>query len=293
MADERDYVTPEGIRELPDDLFTGYLKNKGLKVTKPRIRELRQEIEGQLRSYFVDRSEFAVVMPDARSRALMFRGSRGGTLEGEMWRYFWQFKAFPVAITQKVVGRELYGRGSNTLGQALRNGNGEMRGFTTLILANTMFGYGALAMKDMLKGREPRNPLDPKTWAAAFVQGGGAGIYGDFFFGEMRNRFGQGALDTFLGPTFGAATQLADIWGRLKSGEDFGAAGFQFAKNNAPFLNLFYTRVALDYLLLYDIQESINPGYLKRMERRVRKENDQGFILPPSQVVPHGGELLR
>jgi len=33
----------------------------------------------------------------------------------------------------------------------------------------------------------------------------------------------------------------------------------------------------------------LNPGYLTRMERRLKKEEDQEFFLPPSSVIPRGG----
>ena len=56
-----------------------------------------------------------------------------------------------------------------------------------------------------------------------------------------------------------------------------------------PFVNLFYTKAALGHLVLFQLQESINPGFLQRMERRIQKENGQTFVLPPSQAIPRGG----
>jgi hypothetical protein len=43
--------------------------------------------------------------------------------------------------------------------------------------------------------------------------------------------------------------------------------------------------MAADYLFLYEMQEAMNPGYLRRMERRVEQDNGQKFYLPPSEVV--------
>ena len=60
-------------------------------------------------------------------------------------------------------------------------------------------------------------------------------------------------------------------------------------KSNIPFANLFYTKQALDYMIWYQLQEAVNPGYLARMEARVRKENAADFWLPPSSVVATGG----
>jgi len=54
---------------------------------------------------------------------------------------------------------------------------------------------------------------------------------------------------------------------------------------NAPFINLFYTRAAMEYLFIYGIQEASNPGYLRRMEKRLKTENDQEFIFSPSEYA--------
>jgi hypothetical protein len=39
----------------------------------------------------------------------------------------------------------------------------------------------------------------------------------------------------------------------------------------------------MDYLFLHSVQEALNPGALRRMERRIEKENAQSFLLRPSQ----------
>src|SRR3546814_13393300 len=87
-----------------------------------------------------------------------------------------------------------------------------------------------MSAKDILKGRTPRDPTDPATWAAAFVQGGGAGIYGDFLLGES-NRFGGGLLQTLAGPTLGAVDDLHDLYSRVKAGDDSAAAGLRFVRS--------------------------------------------------------------
>jgi len=78
---------------------------------------------------------------------------------------------------------------------------------------------------------------------------------------------------------------------RIRTGEDIGANVLRTIINNTPFINLFYTRQALDYLFLYELQEMVNPGYTRRMESRIMRENNQQFFVPPSQVIPYGGSL--
>lgn len=280
--DGRAYLTPEAARHVSDTDVP--VKHENPELAEKLRGEWRENLESKLRSFFLDRTKTAVLHPDAETLALMRQGTKPGTVVGEAARFIGQFKSFSISYLQKIVGREIYGRGSDTLAQAMRNGNGEMLGLANIILWSTVFGYGAMATKDLLKGRNPRDPENYKTWMAALAQGGGLGIYGDFMFGES-NRMGGGLWSTALGPSAGTVSDLYDLYQRVKSGDDAAAQAFRVAINNTPFLNLFYTRTALDYLLLYRIQEAMNPGYLRRMQRNIEKQNAQTFWLPPTSAV--------
>jgi hypothetical protein len=276
------YLTPDAVRALPLEKFDSLIEGKASDRAREKARE---ELAEQVQMYLTDRINFAALRPDDKTRAYLLRGTQPGTVEGELLRHLAQFKSFSAASIQKAMGREIYGYGSDTLAEALKNGNGEMAGLANLLIFSTIFGYASMATKDLIKGRTPRDPEDPKTWVAAMAQGGGLGIYGDFLFGEMRNRMGGGLLSTVAGPTLGAVDDLADLWGRVRNGDDAAAAGFKTLINNTPYMNLFYTRAALDYLVLYNIQEALNPGAVRRMERRVEQENGQEFLIRPSSFV--------
>ncbi|EKT4522802.1 hypothetical protein QEM13_002045 [Pseudomonas putida] len=294
MADGRDYMTPDGIAAISDERIGQYLAERNRPVSAGSIRETRQDLERSLRAYVNDRVTYAVLEPDARTRSIMNQGTQPGTVPGDLLRFITQFKSFPAAYMQKTLGRELYGRGytptalgksfrgGRDLIQALRNGNGERLALAQLILWTTAFGYLSMASKDVAKGREPRPADDPKTWLAAMVQGGGLGIFGDYLFGEA-NRFGNTALESAAGPTLGTAADLVNLWARAKEGDDTAATALRLAQNNTPFMNLFYTRIALDHLFLFSVQEALNPGSLRRTEERIRTENGQEFLIRPSQ----------
>lgn len=279
--DGRSYLTPELALQIRDDVVPGTFKRKNADRARDAYRE---ELAAKLRTFYTDRTRTAVLHPDAETLAIMRQGTRSGTVSGEAARFIGQFKSFSISYLQKIIGREVYGRGSDSLRQALKNGHGEMQGLATVILWSTVFGYGAMSVKDLLKGRNPRDPKDHKTWMAALTQGGGLGIYGDFLFGES-NRFGGGLWSTALGPAASTVNDVYDLYQRVKAGDDAGARAFQVALSNTPFVNLFYTRTALDYLLLYRIQEALNPGYVRRLEQRVKRENGQEFWLPPTEAV--------
>lgn len=279
-ADGREYMMPDAIRDIPDERLTSLIDGR---ATARRLQVLRDELETSLRSYYTDRAEFAVPTPGAREFATLRQGIRPGTVVGEAVRFMMQFKAFPTTVITKALGRELFGRGARSYRNAIFKGQGDLWGVANIIVGTTIMGYVAQSAKQIAKGRTPRDPDSQATWTAAMLQGGGLGIYGDFLLGEF-NRFGRTALETAAGPALGDLADVAQILARIRVGDDTAAQSLRVLKSNLPGANLFYTQAALDYLIFYNLQESINPGYLRRTERRIEKETGSTFILPPSQV---------
>ncbi|MEI8395365.1 MAG: hypothetical protein WCF85_11560 [Rhodospirillaceae bacterium] len=245
----------------------------------PQIERLRarkrDELETSLRAYLSDQAREAMTEPRAGDRAVATGGTRAGTAWGEAVRMLMQFKQYPVTYWRRSVMRE-FQRGDST----------DTAGIVHLIVATTLLGYVSMTAKDLVKGRDPRQPKTPGEYRdvvmAAMVQGGGLGIMGDFLFGEA-NRLGGGFVGSLAGPVFGSLESAHQLFTAIRDGHDARAQGLQFLKNNAPFINLFYTRMALDYLVFYRLQEAMNPGYLRRYEARVKKQNTQTFWLSPSR----------
>jgi predicted GNAT family acetyltransferase len=283
-ADGVQYMTPDAIRTIPRETLEAYITSVGRVPNEATVQNLVDDLSQTMRTMFLDRAHFAVIEPGARARAFMYRGTQPGTVSGEILRYITQFKSFSVAMTQMVLGREVYGRGYDSLGDYLKNGKGDMLGLATMVGLYTILGYGAMATKDLLKGRNPRDPLDYKTWMAALAQSGGLGIYGDFLFGEVARNSGS-LVSTIAGPVAGLGDSVMNLFQRMRDGDDVAAASFRALLNNTPFLNIFYLRPLLDYLILFNIQESLNPGFLRRMEQRIERENNQTFFIKPSEVV--------
>ena len=293
QMDGRDYFTPDLARNIPDDVLDTYINIKvnkapGSKVISAQRERFRDQLETKMRSFYVDRAEFAVPTPGAREFALMRWGTQSGTVLGDALRFIMQFKAFPITVLTRPLSRDIHARGAESIRKGLFRGQGDMLGLTHTIMAMTAMGYVAMSAKDMARGRTPRDATDPETWMAAAAQGGGFGIYGDFMFGQF-NRFGRSFTSSAVGPTFGQADDLVEIYTRFRQGDDATAQAVRLGINNTPFLNLFYTRMALDYMFLYQIQESLNPGYLGRLQRRIEQNQGQEFMFPPSQAIPYGG----
>lgn len=278
-------LTPEAQKSIPDSDYIELLEAQGITATKAAIRDARSEMERKLRNYVSDRQAYAVLESDTRSQATWTQGTKRGTVPGELLRSMAQFKQFPTIFMQRVIGREIKGKLKGTAEDKFLDS--PVYGVASLMSALTIAGYMSMSAKDMAKGREPRQFNDDpannaKIMAAAMIQGGGLGIYGDFIFGDM-SRFGGGPVDTLAGPTVGTAADIIKLWQKAKNGDDPSASALSLVLNNTPGLNLFYSRIALDYMFLYDIRESLNPGYLRRMERRIKKQNNQDFMYPPSR----------
>jgi len=264
--DGRDYIVPG---EIPDE----------------SVRE-------NMFNLLTNEAEFSVPSPGARERAILRQGYRPGSFAGEAIRFVGQFKSFGVLGITKNIGRHAYGTGAKNKREIFARGVGGNLGLINTIVGTTTMGYFVMQAKEVMKGREPR-PASPEAFLAAALQGGGLGIYGDFLFGRA-TRFGGGTLETAIGPGISAGFEALDLMLRyrdqlLTGDEDVRGDAVRFFKSNMPLANLFYTQQALDYMIWYQLQETINPGYLQRMEQRIRRENNQDFIVPPSSVVATGG----
>lgn len=238
-----------------------------------------RDLADKLSTYITDQVRVGMTEPTAGNRVTATLGTPRGTPAGEAARLMMQFKQYAITYLDRTVGRELRDNSSG----ALRGM--DVGGIAHLIVATTALGYLSMTLKEIAKGRNPRSPESKgdylKLLAAAAVQGGGLGIYGDFLFGE-NNRMGGGLAATVAGPTAGTLTDWHRVWTDTLHREGHPLAeAFGAAKNSTPFLNLFYTRAVLDHLVLFRMQEWANPGYLRRYEQRVKKENNQTFWLSP------------
>jgi hypothetical protein len=240
-------------------------------ASQRQIDLFKDNLKTKVMGIFLDRSSYAVIEPDARTRAFMKQGQLAGTPTGEAIRFMGQFKSFIIAFTQKAVGREL------ALIKAGNTAQGVL-GIANLFIGATIFGYISNTITDILKGKSPKNATDYKTWMAAAARGGGAGIYGDFLFQDTRGN--AGILPTLAGPVISEAAKLFTILDYAKRGEGTAALRqtYKSVVGNTPFLNLFYTKTAFDYAIGYQIMETLSPGYLRRVERQMERDSEQEFL---------------
>jgi len=277
-ADGRRYLTPTEAETADRSKIEAIVRNKNLVTEKTTpeeldrlIRKERWELGDKYGMYLNDAAEHATVTPGIKESAAAYSSTRPGTLAWMFMRSFNQFKMWPMAAVNQIVGREIGYRLSNK--QAAAN--------IGWILALSAAG-GALRMSvnDLATGRPQRNYLDWKTLGAALAQGGGLGIYGDFLFGET-NRLGGGLIGTAAGPIWSDGDRLLQMYHRFLNDLDTNPAKAtqhlwpdlaHFAVGHIPFANLIYLKGALDYLAFYHLYEAASPGWWERTNRRLQKE---------------------
>jgi len=243
-------------------------------LTQRQIRIEKEKFKTSVSGILLDRSIYAVIEPDARVKGFMTQGALAGTGPGEAIRFFGQFKAFPISIVMKVLGRDMdYFKGRN-VGDTGRG----IRGLSALIVTSGLLGYLSMTIKDFLRGKGRRDPTKFKTIMAAFLQGGGLGIYGDVLFKETRDA--GSVLAGLAGPIPLTVVDvgLAFKYALTGEGGKTAKAAHRAVSSSIPFLNLFYVKQAFDYMIGYQIMETVNPGGLRRVEQRMKREYNQEFL---------------
>lgn len=254
----------------------------------------RQQLAAAVQGYLNLELLHAVPEPDALTRVITTGGGLGrGTLAGEASRSLMQFKSFPIAVLSLHLQRAIAAR------QAL-GGYSATAYAASLIASTTLLGFMAMQLKQIAKGKDPRDPADPATWAAAFIQGGGAGIYGDFLFSDV-NRFGQGPTKTLLGPTAGLiddATKLTvgNIQ-ELLEGKDTELAAdvVSFGSRYMPGGNLWYSRLVLEREVFDQLALAADPSgtrqRFRKAQQRARDESSGYWWRPGSQAPQRAPEF--
>lgn len=286
-----------GIDEADWDLMrsTELLDFKGVKFFSPTEIMKRTDLnESQkislatkYKEMVLTETDFAVPTPDARIRAIATGGGlKRGTIMGELSRSAMMFKSFPMTV----IATHLY-RGATQKG--LQN---KMEYLAYLTISTTIFGALALQAKEIAKGKDPRDMSDPKFWGAAYLQGGGSGIYGDFL-NSSANRYGGGLLGTMAGPLIGAGIDFIEDNATKNivssvAGKDtnISADMINFLRRNTPGGSLWYTRMIFERTLLDQIQKEVDPKAHRKFRKQIRKKQKdykQDFWWRPGSAMPN------
>jgi hypothetical protein len=245
---------------------------------------VRQELATRLLEMVHTETNFAVPSASLRGRVALIGENKPGTLGGEILRSFAMYKNFSVTLMDTHLKR----------GMKLRHGKGRAAFYADLFISTTIMGALALQLKEISKGRDPRPMNTPEFWGAALLQGGGLGIFGDFL-ASPQNRMDNGIAETIAGPVFGLGADVHSFaWTNIQralKGEDTKiAADFVgLAARYTPGSSLWYLRLAMDRLVIEQLQRANDPDASARFRRKIRKyrkDYNQEYWWAPGQTAP-------
>jgi hypothetical protein len=266
-------------------------------VTAEGIATVDQAAATKYMGMILNEAETAVINPDLATRALTSGGgTQRGTVRGELFRSMMQFKSFPISMITRHWGRVLDTQGKLEGAPLVAN---PVAYAAAMGITLTALGAIAFQMKQIAQGKDPVDMTGDhaaKFWLRAFVQGGGAGILGDFLLTDPAQEPGgytSGAIKNLAGPTAGAAFDLVgglgveNAWQAARGKEThIGAEAVRWARSNTPYVNLWYGKSALDHAGLHALQENLSPGYLARMRQRANRDWSQSYWWQPGSGMP-------
>ncbi len=235
-------------------------------------------------------TEFAIPSTNVFGRAAILGSTKAGSVSGEMVRFGLQFKSFPVTVmvTQfgRIMSEVMEGRPKNALSYA-----------SGLFIGATILGGLAIQLKEISKGKDPRDMSSPKFWAAAMSQGGGLGLFGDFLFSDQ-NRFGGGVGQTIAGPGVGFIEDMVRFTvgnaQQAVAGDDtqMGKEFVNLMRRYTPGGSLWYLRLAYEREVLDQMQRLVDPNASASFRTRDRRAADYDtdyFMEPGASILQNRG----
>ena len=280
---EENYVMPHKIQTLSDEvidtLIDAKAKQRAVKLAQEKgvsydvwyraaLDAKRNALETKLAAMMADETTFAVLVGDDFGAKYTTGGLQDGTPKGIAWRLIMQFKTFPIAFTQRVLGRAI--KGTDDASEMASQ-------ISTIFAAATLAGVAVYTLKEIAKGNTPPDFSKEQNVMTAIATGGGLGIYGDFLF-ATESRYGQSFFDTMAGPTMGTLNQFARTTGDAVLKRDLNKAGKGLARmglDNLPGKNIWWSRTVVDGLILDDLHTMISPRYQQNKARWRRRRGQK------------------
>lgn len=267
--DRGNWVTPEGLQGL------------GL---KPREFDA---LDSKLRTYFADRVDIAVPTPGASERRIATMDTKAGTPLGEAVRLMMLFKSFPITVANKIMTRDIYGQGANSIGEWLLNDHKGKFHLATMIAMATVGGYLSMAIRDAINGKTPRElitdgEINYDVLNEAAIRGGGVGLMGDLMLHDYERNF-TSFLETAAGPVLGQLDTVAQTLTKAKHGENVTKQIGKLTVDNIPMINLFYVRPVLNYYVLWNLEQMMDPNRIRNMQKSAERNHQEYFMGPAAR----------
>ncbi len=278
-------ITADDWAKVKDITLTG--NNKGKFLTGQDIVDQTGDelLARKYQTLILQEAELAALTPDSKARNLATLNQHSGTVGGELLSHTMAFKSFPITMLLTHVSRGLQA-------ESRKGAAGYMFG---LVAGTTIIGALALQLKELEKGRQPRNMSDKAFWQHAMMQGGGLGLFGDFILAD-NSRYGTSLAGSLGGASISIAEgalrsgakayeHIAEISDGKDAGTQLGKAfaeATEFTKKYNP-IDTWQTRLIFERGLFEPLGTFADPSLehrLKQKERKQRQDFGNGMLLP-------------
>ncbi len=277
LIGNKEFITPESVDEITKKEARILLGKK--RISDQDLIDAKADLKGRLKKYFIDQTNRAQPISDARTKALFNRGTQSDTAYGMMARIFSIFKSFSAQSTRRTYGRFIFGSGADNLYQAFIQGKADIHGLIAYSLDSMFWGFMSNAVRALTLGLTIPSLNHKETWLDAALTGGALTMYGDYMTGQYNN-YGHTLLSAAAGPGGQLVNQLATTMSTLAHLKN-PVNALQTFLRSPPILNLPYVQTAYNHLFYYHLMERLHPGYLERMQNRVETQTGQTFWFPP------------
>lgn len=256
---------------------------KGDYMTVKSVLELdapdlvKRKLAERVQSYVL--GEIDIYMePGNRLQSVMRGTTTAGTLGGELFRNFLQFKTFTGVMLTQIYPRLIAAGSKSGAFGAASLGIGAM--VFSYLIAQTIAGLVVEQAKSLVSGKNPLDVTDPRVLMKGAITGGGLSIMGDLLMAS-ESRTGGGLAELIAGPVGGTAatlleTSLRPLHQAMDDKElDVGADIFRKVRSITPLTSLWYTRAMVDRMIMTPINEELSPGYTQRADARMERDYGQ------------------
>lgn len=260
------------------------------------IRATHPEIASKFMEMINREIDFAIPTSSIRAKTFLTGGAKNGSFMGEVVKSAAMYKNYSVTVWQNNMMRTYRGTALNQemMGMQIPTGAAKTLQALDFVIGATFMGGLALQLKEMAKGREPRDMDTKEFFGAALFQGGGLGIFGDFL-SSSTNRFGGGLAQTIAGPVVGLIDDLQGMvtgnLSALSEGEDTTLVRdlVKLGGKYTPGQSLWYINLAFRRGMLEQLEQWGDPKAKERYRRqmqRYRRETGQEYWWKPGKLLP-------
>lgn len=234
----------------------------------------------------------ALITTDLDTRATVGALAPRGNIAGELVRSAFLFKQFPLTM-MSLHGRRMMQQSGYPPRLAY---------FATMMALTTAGSAFYRQIWNLAMGRDPEDMTRAGFWQRSAFDGGGLSIFGDFI-KNADNRFGGGLSQTLVGPLFGStvANLSSAIAGNVRRATDgdpttetqWGKDLTNFALRETPGLSLWYTRLAVDRLMIDQIKDWTDPEWRTKVAAAYSRASneDTGYWAGPGAIQGSGPPL--